>query len=253
YYDYLGGRLPYQEFGPPQGVAGLNDKAVEAYFDQSIAYMRNRRSDPAMPIDLGMEAMIPYLRGEKLVVLSTRNAASIRAAVAFAQKYHLKAALSGASEAWKETDLLRKSGIPVIISPAGASTLGANNTDNPWDPYDTPYVKAGLLAKAGVKFCFSSGGGSETMMLPFKVGEHCAYGLSREDALKALTINAAQIFGVEDKLGSIEAGKMGNLIVTDGDPFELTTTMRYVFINGQPRKLVSKHTMLRDKYMERLK
>ncbi len=253
YYDYLGGRLPVQDFGPPQGGAGLNDRAVEAYFDQSISYMRNRRIDPATPIDLGMEAMIPYLRGEKLVVLSTRNAASIRAAVAFAQKYHLKAALSGASEAWKETALLKKSGIPVIISPAGASTLGANNTDNPWEPYDTPYVKAGLLAKAGVKFCFSSGGGAETMMLPFKVGEHCAYGLSREDALKALTINAAQIFGVEDKLGSIEAGKMGNLIVTDGDPLELTTTMRYVFINGQPRKLVSKHTMLRDKYMERLK
>ena len=91
------------------------------------------------------------------------------------------------------------------------------------------------------------------MMLPFKVGEHCAYGLSRDDALKALTLDAAQIFGVDDKLGSIEVGKMGNIIVTDGDPFELTTTMRYVFINGQPRKLTSKHTMLRDKYMERLK
>jgi imidazolonepropionase-like amidohydrolase len=251
YYDYLGGRQPLQDFGPAP-AAGLNDKVVEAYFDKSIEYMRNRKIDPATPIDLGMEAMIPYLKGEKLVVLSTRNAASIRAAVTFAQKYRLKAALSGASEAWKETALLKKSGIPVIIAAAGASTLGANTTDNPWDPYDTPYVKAGLLAKAGVKFCFQSGGGSETMMLPFKVGEHCAYGLSRDDALKALTLNAAQIFGVADKLGSIEAGKMGNIIVTDGDPFELTTTMRYVFIAGQPRKLASKHTMLRDKYMERL-
>ena len=253
YYDFLGGRMPVQDFGPPQGGGGGGNAAAEAYFDKSTRYMRDRRVDPSLPIDLGMEAMIPYLKGEKLVVLSTRNASSIRSAVAFAQKYHLKAALSGANEAWKETALLKKAGIPVILSPAGASTLGANNTDNPWDPYDTPYVKAGLLAKAGVKFCFSSGEGSETMMLPFKVGEHCAYGLSRDDALKALTIDAAQIFGVQDKLGSIEAGKMGNLIVTDGDPFELTTTMRYVFINGQPRKLVSKHTMLRDKYMERLK
>ena len=248
YYDYLGGRMPVQDFS-----AGLNDKAVEAYFDKSIEYMKLRKIDPTTPIDLGMEAMIPYVKGERLVVLSTSRAASIRAAVAFAKKYRLKAALSGASEAWKETDLLKKSGIPVIINPAGASTLGANSTDNPWDPYDTPYVRAGLLAKAGVKFCFQSGGGSDMMMLPFKVGEHCAYGLSREDALKALTINAAQIFGVEDKLGSIEVGKMGNIIVTDGDPFELTSTMRYVFINGQPRKLASKHTMLRDKYMERLK
>ena len=253
YYDFLGGRMPVQDFGPPQGGGGGADKAVEAYFDKSRKYMLDRKVDSSTPIDLGMEAMIPYLKGEKLVVLSCRNAASIRSAVAFAQKYRLKAALAGANEAWKETALLKKSGIPVIISPAGASTLGANSTDNPWEPYDTPYVKAGLLAKAGVKFCFQAGEGSETMMLPFKVGEHCAYGLSREDALKALTINAAQIFGVQDKLGSIEPGKMGNIIVTDGDPFELTTTMRYVFIAGQPRKLVSKHTMLRDKYMERLK
>ncbi|HLO98832.1 MAG TPA: amidohydrolase family protein, partial [Fimbriimonas sp.] len=91
------------------------------------------------------------------------------------------------------------------------------------------------------------------MMLPFKVGEHCAYGLSQEAALRALTLDAATIFGVEDRLGSIEVGKLGNVIVTDGDPFELTTTMRYVFINGQPRKLESKHTRLRDKYMERVK
>ena len=251
YYDFLGGRMPVLNSAPPQGAQG--DRAVESYFDKSIKYMNDRKVDSSTPIDLGMEAMIPYIKGEKLVVLSVRNAATIRSAVAFAQKYHLKAALSGASEAWKETALLKRSGIPVIISPAGASLLGANTTDNPWDPYDTPYVRAGLLAKAGVKFCFQSGGGSDTMMLPFKVGEHCAYGLSRDDALKALTLNAAQILGVDDKLGSIEPGKIGNIIVTDGDPFELTTTMRYVFIAGQPRKLVSKHTMLRDKYMERLK
>lgn len=250
YYDFLGGRMPIQDpFGQDSGP----DRSVEGYFDRSIKYMNDRKADPSKTIDLGMEAMIPYLKGEKLVVLSARSASSIRSAVAFAQKYRLKAALSGASEAWKETELLKKSGIPVIIAPAGASTLGANNTDNAWDPYDTPYVKAGLLAKAGVKFCFTSGEGSDTMLLPFKVGEHCAYGLSREDALKSLTINPAQIFGVDDKLGSIEPGKLGNIIVTDGDPFELTTTMRYVFINGQPRKLVSKHTMLRDKYWERVK
>lgn len=254
YYDFLGGRLPYQDpfFGQDNG-GGSGNAALEAYFDKSIKYMNDRKADSSTRVDLGMEAMIPYLKGEKVVILSARTASQIRSAVAFVQKYHLKAALTGASEAWKETDLLRKSGVAVILTPAGASTLSANSPDNNWDPYDTPYVKAGLLAKAGVKFCFASGDGSESMMLPFKVGEHCAYGLSREDALKALTINPAEIFGVADKLGSIEAGKMGNIIVTDGDPFELTTTMRYVFIDGQPRKLVSKHTMLRDKYWERVK
>lgn len=253
YYDFLGGRAPYQDGGFFAQDEGGTDRSVEGYFKKASQYMTDRKADPSMPVDLGYEAMIPYLKGEKVVVLSARTASQIRSAVAFAQKWRLKAVISGANEAWKETDLLKKSGIPVIITPAGASTLGANTTDNPWDPYDTPYVRAGILARAGVKFCFQSGEGPQTMMLPFKVGEQCAYGLSREDALKALTINPAQIFGVADKLGSIEPGKMGNVIVTDGDPFELTTTMRYVFIDGQPRKLVSKHTMLRDKYLERLK
>ena len=253
YYDFLGGRLPVQDGGFFQDGGGGGDNGVEAYFNKATKYMNDRAANPDMPVDLGMEAMIPYLKGKKLVVLGARSASQIRSAVAFAQKYHLKAAISGAAEAWKETTLLRNAGIPVIIAPAGASTLGANTTENTWDPYDTPYVRAGLLAKAGVKFCFQSGEGSNTMMLPFKVGEHCAYGLPVDEALKALTIYPAQIFGVDDKLGSIEPGKMGNIIVTDGDPFELTTTMRYVFIDGQPRKLVSKHTMLRDKYLERLK
>lgn len=249
YYDFLGGAVPYRE--PAQNASVIN-REVEKYFDDSIAYMHKRNADPSTPLDLGMEAMIPYLRGERPVVIPARTASAIRNAVAFAKKYRLKAILSGANEAWRETALLKSSGIPVILNPAGASTLGANTTDNAWDPYDTPYVRAGLLAAAGVKFCFAGGEGSESMMLPFKVGEHCAYGLSQADALRALTLDAAAIFGVDDRLGSIEPGKMANIIVTDGDPFELTTTMRYVFINGQPRKLESKHTRLRDKYMERV-
>ncbi|MBS1703955.1 MAG: amidohydrolase family protein [Armatimonadetes bacterium] len=252
YYDFLGGRVPFQDGGDVFAQGGSNS-ALDSYFDKASKYMDARKADPNMPIDLEMEAMFPYLKGEKTVVLSAHSASQIRDAVAFAQKFKLKAAISDGSEAWREAALLAKARIPVILAPAGASTLGANNTDRAYDPYDTPYVKAGLLAKAGVKICFQSGDGSETMMLPFKVGEHCAYGLSREDALKALTINPAQIFGVADKLGSIEPGKIGNLIVTDGDPFELTTTMRYVFIDGQPRRLESKHTMLRDKYLQRLK
>ena len=90
------------------------------------------------------------------------------------------------------------------------------------------------------------------MMLPLRVGMHMAYGLSRQDALKSLTLWPAEMFGVSDRLGSVEKGKIANLIITDGDPLDVTSTMRYVFINGQPRSLTSKHTMLRDKYSQRL-
>ncbi len=253
YYDFLGGRMPYQDGGFFAQDDGGGALSLESYFNRATKYMNDHKADPSLPLDLGYEAMIPYLKGEKVVVLSARTASQIRSAVAFAQKHHLKAVISGGNEAYKETELLKKSGIAVILPPAGASTLGANTTDNAWDPYDTPYVRAGLLARAGVKFCFAGGEGSNTMMLPFKAGEHCAYGLPQDEALKALTLYPAQMFGVDDKLGSLEVGKLGNVIVTDGDPFELTTTMRYVFIDGQPRKLESKHTMLRDKYLERLK
>ena len=248
YFDMLGG-APIQGFdgGPDAG----GSSAVASYFDRAIAYMKKKSTDPSTPIDLGLEAMIPYVKGERLVILNARSASGIRNAVAFAKKYNLKAAIGGGSEAWKEARLLKASRIPVILSPAGKSTLSANTTDQLWDPYDTPYANAAVLAKAGVKICFQSASGSDVMNLPVRVGEDCAYGLSQDDAIRALTLSAAEIFGVADRLGSIEPGKVANIVVTDGDPFELTSTIRYVFINGQPRPLTSKHTMLRDKYSSR--
>ena len=248
YFDFLGGAIQ-----TTSQAATTVDAAVEGYFDKALAYWLERKGDPSKPLDLKYEAMVPYLLGQKPVILSARSAAAIRSAVAFAKKFKLKAVLSGANEAWKETALLKASGIPVLIPPAGRSTLGANTVDNPWEPYDTPYVRPGLLAKAGVKFAFQGAEGSEAMTLPIRVGQSCAYGLSQADAIKALTLWPAQIFGVDDRLGSIEPGKLANIIVTDGDPLDVTSTMRYVFIGGQPRPLTSKHTMLRDKYLERLK
>jgi imidazolonepropionase-like amidohydrolase len=247
WYEFLGGTV--------QGTSAGNtqiDRAVEGQFDKAISYMRERRIEPTTPLNLKYEAMLPYILGQKPVVLAASSASAIRSAVAFAQKYRLKAVLTGATEAWKETAILKESGIPVILPVAGKSTLGANSVSNAWDPYDTPYVRAAMLAKAGVKFAFASGEGANVMMLPLRVGMHMAYGLSRQDALKSLTLWPAEMFGVSDRLGSVEKGKIANLIITDGDPLDVTSTMRYVFINGQPRPLTSKHTMLRDKYSQRL-
>lgn len=256
FYDLMGGGWTVQEnpfmAGLPQQTAS-DTRNLDEYFDQVREYRRQREADPNTPRNLSFEAMYPYLDGERLLILRARNAASIRAAVAFAQKHNIKVALSEASEAWREAKLLADSGIPVILNPAGRSTLGANTTDNPWDPYDTPYVSPGILARAGVKFAFMSGSGSDVMNLPVRVGQHCAYGLRREDAIRALTLWPAEIFGVADQIGSIEPGKLANFIVTDGDPFEMTTSIRHVFIEGQPRSLETKHTRLRDRYMARVR
>jgi imidazolonepropionase-like amidohydrolase len=247
FYDMLGGApAPQQQ---PTTQDPQND--VERYFDRVIAYLKDRKTDKKSQTDLRMEAMIPYVTGQKEVMLNVRSAASIRSAITFAKKYKLKAILRGANEAWKETKAIKESGYPVIINPAGNSTLNANSTESSWDPYDTPYVLPGILERAGIKFCFQTGDGSNLMNLPCRVGESCAYGLSLPGALRALTLSPAEIFGVQDQLGSIEAGKMANLIICDGDPFEFTSSVRNVFIKGEPQKMESKHTMLRDKYSTR--
>lgn len=248
YYDLLGGAMPVQD---TQAATNTADRAIRETFDKAAEYLKKRAADPSLPRDLGYEAMEPYLKGERLVILNARSASSIRAAVKFAQDYKLKAVIAGANEAWKEAKLLAESGIPVIINPAGRSTLSANVPDQPWDPYDSPYVAPSILEAAGVKFAFMSGSSADSMNLAVRVGQHCAYGLSREAALRALTLSPAEIFGIQDLVGSLQAGRLANFVVTDGDPFEMTSSFRYVFVNGHPRPLESRHTMLRNKYQNR--
>jgi imidazolonepropionase-like amidohydrolase len=103
-----------------------------------------------------------------------------------------------------------------------------------------------------VKFSFGSSSPAEVMNLSVRVGQHRSYGLSEAAALRALTLTPAETFGVAKEIGSLEVGKRGTLIVTDGDPFEMTTSFRHVFIDGTPRSLSTKHTLLRDKYWGRI-
>lgn len=222
---------------------------LQEYIDNAREYLRK----PTSPRNLRYEAMRPYLEGDKPVIIRVRTAATIRNAVAFAKKNRLKVILAGADEAWKETELLKRERIPVLIPPAGKVCLTANVTVNDWDPYDTPYALPGLLAKAGVLFAFESGSSTEIQNLGVRVGQSCGYGLSYDDALKALTLNAAKIFGVDDRIGSIQKGRTADLIITEGDPLDTQCNVVYAFIEGQPAPLTSKHTQLRDKYWARIK
>ena len=199
-----------------------------------------------------MEAMQPYVKGEKPIMMQTRTASTIRAAVDFAKRNKVKVILTGAAEAWKEAALLAREDVPVIIPVAGLSNLSANNPTNAWDPYDTPYVQPYLLAKAGVRFAFETGDNAMVMALPVRVGQSCAYGLSFDDAIKSLTLWPAQMFGVADRVGSLEVGKDAEFFITDGDPFEMTTNVRYLFIGGKPVPMKSRFTEFRDKYMQRI-
>lgn len=228
------------------GSSTIND--IQAYFDQAIKYGRGHDS-----VDLRMEAMQPYLTGKLPVFLRVRDRAGIVAAVEFVKKNKLKAVIVGAPDCWKEAKLLADNKIPVILTAAGKSTLDANTVPNDWDPYDTPYVTPALLKRAGVAFCFQTDSYSDVKDLPQRAAESCAYGLSPADLLRSLTLSAAEILGVSDKLGSITPGKVANLVISEGDPFEMSGAIRYVFVNGQPIPLTSKFTRLRDQYIQRIR
>ena len=235
--------------GQGRGASGGGNLAdLTAYFDEAVKYGRGHDAP-----DVRLEALQMVFRRQVPIFVRVRNAAGIRGAVAFAKKYNVRMVLVDAPDAWKEAKLLADAKIPVILEASGKSLLSANDTVVEYDPYDTPYAAPALLKRAGVKFCFMSDSYSEAMNLPHRAAESCAYGLLPDDMVRALTQDAADILGVGSQIGSIEKGKLGNLVIADGDPFEQTSNIRYVFIDGRPVPLVSKHTRLRDQYLQRLR
>lgn len=238
--------------GAAQGGQGGSGSIteVESWITRAKEYQTKKGT---IPVDLRLEAMLPYVNGQTPVLLRVRSASSIRSAVAFAEKHGLKTVLAGAPDAWKEAKLLVDKKISVLINPAGLSTLSSNAPANDWDPYDTTFALPALLKRAGVKFAFQGENNSASFNLPVRVGQSCGYGLSTEDAIRAMTLDAAEILGVGNVLGSIDAGKLGNLVISDGDPMEMTSNIVGVFVAGKPIPLESKHTRLRDQWSKRLK
>ncbi|HKQ74565.1 MAG TPA: amidohydrolase family protein [Blastocatellia bacterium] len=203
------------------------------------------RSLPARPMDHVLEALIPVVKAEMPVLMVANNEREIKGAIEIADKYKLKMIISGAEDAWKVAAQLKEKNIPVIIGPV---TDLPNNED---EDYDINYSHAGKLSKAGVRFAFQTADAAYSRNLPYQAGTSAAFGLPKDEALKAVTIYPAQIFGVDKLIGSVEVGKMANLIVTDGDPLEFKTSVKHMFINGKPVDLSSRHTKLYDKFKDR--
>ncbi len=197
--------------------------------------------------DLKFEALAPVVRGQLPVLVFANRARDIRNAVEFCDKQKLKMILAGGEESYKLKDLLRSKGIPVILRP----TLSLPNEED--DPYDRLLSQPADLASAGVKFAFGSFDNSFSRRLGQQAANAVAYGLPYDEALKAVTLYPAQIFGVADQLGTLETGKIANLIVTTGDPLELTTDVKFLFIKGQRTSLDNRHLRLYEKYSNRPK
>lgn len=197
--------------------------------------------------DVKLEALVPAVRGDLPLLVLAQRAPDIRNAVEFCDQHNLKMILAGGAEAYKVKDLLRSKRIAVILRPTLSLPLEED------DAYDSAMTQPAELAAAGVKFAFASFDNSFARRLGQQAANAVAYGLTYEEALKGVTLYPAQIFGLSDRLGTIEEGKIANIIVTNGDPLELTTDVRYLFIKGQLTSLENKHQQLYEKYLNRPK
>ncbi len=211
-----------------------------------------RRALDAGATDVETTAMRPYLEGKKPVLFHATDVTAIRWALAFAKEKGLKAVLVDAPDAWRVAAEIKAADVPVIVAPPVGECPEEDSTVNEFDPYDAPMALGAMLGRAGVRFAFESQGWETAMNLPLRVGRMCAFGLSHDAAMRALTLEAARILGLDDRLGSLERGKVANVIVTDGDPLEATTSLRYLFMDGKPVPLQSRYTDLYRRYAGRL-
>jgi len=191
--------------------------------------------------DLKLEALVPYLQGKKPVVIAAQESNDVETAVRLANEFHLKVILNRVSHSQEILDEIASWKLPVIVGPI---------YDEPKDDerYDAVYSLPAQLARRGVKIAFASYDSHNARNLPYAAGYAVAFGLPYDEAMKALTLNPAEIWGVADQLGSLDAGKVANVVVADGDPLDVKTDVKHVFIAGQAVPMVTKQTILRDEY-----
>lgn len=205
----------------------------------------DRKEKPSAPKrDLKLEAMVPYLQGKKPVVLTADEAQDVLVGLKLCKEFNLKVILEGLIGSQEIYEEIAKTGYPVIVGDIYRAPHGNER-------YDTNFSAPAELAKLGVKIAFASYDSHQSRNLPYAAGYAVAYGLPWDVALKAVTINPAEIWGVADKLGSLEAGKMANVVVANGDPLDMKTDVKMVFIAGHEVPMESKQTKLRDAYMKR--
>jgi imidazolonepropionase-like amidohydrolase len=229
-------------------IKELFKKAIA--YDTVVARAHDRRESPPAP-DARLEALVPYARGQKPVILRADQYVEILDALEIIRELKLKGVISGGSEAWKVADALKQANVPVLIG----GTLNLPRHDH--DPYDAAYANPAKLHTAGVTVAIQTnrrGSTSETAArnLPFEAASAIAFGLPEEVALKAVTLTPSQILGVADQVGSLEAGKRANLVVTAGHLLQPTTPVLALFIDGEPLRPESRHTRLYAKFRHRL-
>jgi len=209
--------------------------------DAAPATRNGRGSAPGSKFDLKYEALLPYLRGERPVIVSAYEGHDVEIIMALAQEFHLKVVLNHVTHAQGVLDKIASYHVPVIVGPI-------YDLPEAGQRFDTVYSLPAELQKRGVKIALASYNNEFARNLPYAAGYAVAYGLPYDEAMKAITLNPAEIFGVADKLGSLDAGKTANIVIANGDPLDVRTTVKQVYINGVAIPMVTRQTRLRDEY-----
>ena len=191
--------------------------------------------------DLKMEALLPYLEGKRPVVLAATEASDVQTAVALADEFKLKIVLNHLTHSQPVLDYVASLKVPVIVGPIYEDPKEDER-------YDTVYSLPAQLQKRGVKVIFASYDSHQSRNLPYAAGYSVAFGMPYEEALKGVTIYPAEVWGVADQLGSLDVGKVANVVVATGDPLDVKTDVKRIFIQGQEVSTASRQSRLRDEY-----
>ncbi|MGB8772833.1 MAG: amidohydrolase family protein, partial [Terriglobales bacterium] len=204
--------------------------------------VRDKKPEPLAPKrDLKLEALLPYLEGKKTIVLAAETPSDLQTAVSLANEFKLKFVLNHIAHSQPVLDYVASLKVPVIVGPI-------YETPKEDERYDAVYSLPAQLNKRGVKIVFASYDAHNVRNLPYQAGFATAFGLPYDEALKAITLNAAEIWGVADQLGSLDVGKTANVVVANGDPLDVKTDVKQVFIQGQSVPMTDRQTRLRDEY-----
>jgi imidazolonepropionase-like amidohydrolase len=228
---------------------------INAALDAARAYATAKQAEaeggPWHATDPVLAALVPVIEGEVPLIVNTNGTRAIKEAVKWGTEQGLRIVLLDSGDAWRVADFLAEHEVPVIVD--NVLTMPSR----PDEPYDMAYTRAARLNEAGVQFAIASGGsggdGTNVRNLPFHAGISAAFGLPKDEALRAVTIYPAMILGLDQDLGSIEVGKIASVVVTDGDILEIRSHVLEEYIDGRPVDLTSKHTELWEKYRDRPK
>lgn len=221
------------------------NKEINEFWEKAELYARIAASKGKVKYNPQLEAMTQVINNGMPILVEVNKKSDILAAISWFRDKEVKAIFTGVAEGYLVADSLAANNIDVITGPV------LDNPSRDSDHYAVAYSNASKMQKAGVKVAIRTNESENIRNLPYNAGFAAAYGMGWKEAFKAVTINPAQIYGIDDKYGSLERGKVANLFVADGDPFETKTTIKYLFIRGYKIPLESRQTYLYDEFLER--